>query len=221
MRTLIAAAVVAAGLAGCLLAEEDCGDGFGFDGVRCVPLGDPSPPRDPGAGGQDPGASADAGPTVDMEPPSIWAEYRVVLLIDRTRPADASRTPASPGADIDAVQIVEATPIGERPVGVAIQAAGFVLDPFDGNLNTDLERVLGPPDGRAVSMGTDGGYMYVSLDLERPLRSADLIVITEVTEVGADADRYQVYLCREPDDSLQDCRLLDVAGGGLARIPLP
>lgn len=220
MRALIIGTIAAA-LAGCLLAEEDCGDGFAFDGLRCVPLAEPPPYRAPGAGEPPPGVAPDLGLPPDMAPPGIWAEFDVVLLIDRTDPKDASRTPASPGADIDAVQIAEVTPVGERRVGVGAEAAGFLLDPFNGNLNTDLDAALGVPDGAAVSLGSDGGYLYLSLALDRPLRSGDLVVIAEVSDTGADADRYELYLCREPDDSLQACRLLDSGGGGISRFELP
>lgn len=223
----LAAALSAACLGGCLLAEEDCGLGFVFEDDRCVPAETPPPFR-----------ASDGGPAVDARPlleigvlpapepepdpgqPDDWAEFRIALLVDRTPRASAGRTPSSPGADIDALQAVEAGPRGDMRIGVGGEVLGALFnDPFEGSLNTDPDAVLGEPDGRVASLGPDGGFVYIGLALGRPLRRGDLLVVVERLEPGGDDDGYALYACRTPS-SLDDCRALGEGAPGITRFVL-
>ncbi len=217
----IAALLLAGALPGCLLSEEDCGAGFVFDGERCLPA-EPAPPFRAGdAGLRNDGAAADLEPKPAPEPTlDDWAEFRIALIIDSTPRAATGQTPASPGADIDAIQAVEPTPRGDVRIGVGGVVLGALFnDPFDGSLNLDPAAVLGEPDGRVASLGPDGGFVYVELDLDRPLRTGDLLVVVERLEPDGQQDGYTLYLCRSPD-SIDDCRQMGDGQPGTTRFAL-
>lgn len=213
---------IAALLTGCLLAEEDCGIGFVFDGDRCVPT-DPPPPFRAGDAGTrtDRGADADPPPEPEPEPPDAeWAGFGIVLLVDRTPRDAAGQTPSTPGADIDAIQAVEPSPRGDSRIGVGGRVLGAALeDPFDGSLNSDPDALLGVPDGQVASLGAEGGFAYVALDLDRPLRRGDLLVVVERSENSGGQDAYAAFLC-QTQESVQDCRELGRGGSGTARFTL-
>lgn len=231
-RPITSLALALAGLAhaGCLLAEEDCGVGFAFDGERCVPRL-PAPPFAPGEGadGAGRGSSDAVAPlTPDAEPPppppppppDVWSEHRIALIVDRTPLALVARTPATPGADIDAVQAIVDGPRGDERIGLGGEVLGALFnDPFRGNLNLDASAVLDLPDRRVASLGAEGGFVYVGLDLDRPLRVGDAIVVVEQAENGGEGDAYELYLCRSPD-SIDDCRPAGLGGPGITRFPL-
>lgn len=219
---LLFAALAVIALPGCLLSEDDCGLGFVFDGDRCLPA-DPPPPFREGDGG----LTNDGAPLPDREvkptpepPLDDWAEFGIALIIDRTPRAATARTPASPGADIDAIQAVEPTPRGDQRIGVGGEVLGALFnDPFDGSLNLDPGAVLGEPDGQFASLGPDGGFVYVELALSRPLRAGDLLVIVERLEPDGGDDGYTVYMCRSPD-SIDDCRHMGDGQPGTTRFTL-
>lgn len=213
----------ALGLSGCLLAEEDCGVGFTFDGQRCVPRL-PAPPFAPAEGDGAPIAPSDAGfePFADLAPPppDIWSEHRIALIVDLTPLDRLVTTPATPGADIDAVQAIVSGPRGDERIGLGGEVLGEQLnDPFRGNLNLDPSAALDLPDRRAASLGGTGGFLYIGLDLDRPLRSGDALVLVEQAENGGESDLYELFLCRTPD-SIDDCRSAGRGGPGITRFPL-
>lgn len=226
MRTrLLSIVALLASMAGCLLVEEDCGFGFELDGDRCVPVRTPPPfGSAPGDGGVEPDGGVqlvDLGPPVDAAVDEDWLGFEVVLIVDRTARSDITDTPDTPGADIDAVQAIEQGVRGDQRIGQgAVVEGDFLLDPFEDNAHLEPEAVVGLPDGEAASLGGDGGYLYVRLELMRSLRGGDVIVVVERNEQRAPSDVYELYLCREPDDTLQACRALGRSGTGVGRFTL-
>jgi len=221
--SFIAAALVLSSTAGCLLAEEDCGAGFELVEARCVPSSTP-PPYDPAsgdAGARGDGAIGDALAPVLPDDGGRWADFGIALIVDRTPRGAASGTPATPGADIDSLQVASSEGGRDRRIGQGGEIVGaFFLDPFSANVNGDAEVVLGLPDGEAASLGTDGGYAYVQLALERDLVAGDVMVVVEQDEGRAEQDAFELYLCREPDDTLAACRSLGLGGPGINRFEL-
>ena len=124
MRVLLT--IFACLLTGCLLSEEPCGLDFKVVEGRCVPLQAPPPFRASSDPSEDAtprdGAVRDLGlrlePVFDASPVELlpdagpepvedeWSAYSVILVVDRTPDGSANRTPALPGADIDAVEVL-------------------------------------------------------------------------------------------------------------------
>lgn len=202
-------------LAGCLLAEEDCGDGFALDGSRCVPATAPvAPAADAGSTPtpDDADGLPDAG-IIGGTPPDSWAPYVIIALLDRT-PAEAlDRTPDTPGTDLDAINVLARSGDETRVIGTG----GEVID----SPGIERERVLGPPDGDAASLGTAGGRVFVELVLERPLARGDAVVVHELDEPDGEADTYVLFGCQAPLDPMRGCRQIAVGGAGLGVFVLP
>lgn len=212
MRSLLLALALAVPNAGCLLAEEDCGRGFELAGNRCVPrvAAPPAPEVD---GGALPEPEVDVDGSVTLERPESWAPYVIVALLDRT-PADAlERTPATPGADLDAITVIARGGDGGRVIG----SGGAVVDP----IGAAPTRVSGHPDEAATSLGTAGGRIFVQLDLERPLASGDVIVVHELAEPGGESDAYVLFTCRAPLNPMEGCLQIGVGGPGTGVFALP
>ncbi len=162
-------------LQGCILATEDCGFGFEEIDGRCVPVDTPEPFRDerePRAVRPDDDGGVgvvDAGEAR----PDPWSVFKVVLIVDRS---EAVSLPPVPGADIDAVT-VEGSQFG---FGVGVLDAQ-INDPFGASLAKDPRSAIGTPDAFAlfedfdffVSLGTEGGFVKLGLELERPLEEGD------------------------------------------------
>ena len=77
------------------------------------------------------------------------------------------------------------------------------------------------PDDRAVSLGTQGGFVRIQLTLARPLIPDDFIEVYEVAERDEDPDQYQVYLCREGSEGLNGCRILGIGRTGRTAFLVP
>ncbi len=215
-----AVALLACALSGCLLAEEDCGAGFAFEDGRCVPLRAPPPFYPDGEPAPDPDDGLPTADATPPPPPDRWADHRIALIVDLTVSGAARQTPATPGADIDAVQAIEVTPGGDVRIGRGAEVLGALFDdPFEGNLNLDATAVLGLPDGRVASLGAEGGFVYVGLDLTRPLRAGDVIVVAELTDPRGEADLYALFMCRTPD-SIENCESMGEGGPGITRFTL-
>ena len=221
---------------GCLLQPEECGETFVEREGRCVPSQAPPPfvvPFDGDLSASDTLATSDAGlerdSTVDMmaddarvvpDMASPWAEYTVVLIVDRTADSDARMNPALPGADIDAVVVEDDT--GER-LGFAEEVLDSrINDPFQANIQTDPSAALLAPDGQAVSLGSQGGYIRLGLSLRAALRPGSLIVVTEIEEGAEVMDAYEAFLCRKDSEGLRGCRILGLgsAGGTSFLVPI-
>lgn len=219
---LALASTLAAALTGCLLSEEDCGLGFEYVDGRCLPERAPRPfyPADAAAPAPDTRPPPDLGPRTDAAVPGDrWSDSRIALLVDRTPITSAARTPATPGADIDAVQLVQPTPAGDIRVGFGDEILEAVLnDPFGGNINRDPDALLGLPDGRVGSLGPDGGFAFIALSLERPPQVGDVIVVVEQAENRGVDDTYVLYLCREP--AFPTCAIVGQGRAGISRLPL-
>lgn len=205
-------------LSGCLLSEEDCGEGFVFEEARCVPLQPPRPFR-----GGDAALRIDGGALPEPEPeppPDEWAPFDIALVVDDTRRDSVSQTPSMPGADIDAIEAVEGAPAGGAAFGRGVEVlASMFTDPFRSNSNTDPSAALGRPDGRVASLGPGGGFVFVRLGLERALRRGDVIAVTEGVEPAGREDAYTLYLCTSAE-GLQDCRAVGAGGAGVTRLAL-
>ena len=88
------------------------------------------------------------------------------------------------------------------------------------SIQMDSRASLGTPDGRAVSLGTQGGFVKVSLGLSRPLRPGDTITIVEIDEAMGDEDRYEAFICRADAEFLTGCRVLGMAASGATQFSL-
>ena len=67
--------------------------------------------------------------------------------MDRTGDDGASSTPALPGADIDAVEVIDAE---DTVIGVAESVVDArINDPYEANIQTEPRSALGRADGRA------------------------------------------------------------------------
>lgn len=245
-RHVFAPIAIAASLSGCILDTEQCGPDFVLRDNRCVPQIEPLPFRPeadafpvPEVGPQfdatlrtDSGAKPgiDAGGPLDARfrpdaaaPPNPWAPFVNILLVDLTAVRDARATPQTPGADLDAVRVV-----GPDQRGFGGELIEFIInDPFDQNRATDPSQALGPPDWRdgrvdgIVSLGTDGGFIYMSLEMSRPLARGDVIEISEAESSGGrTADRLQAWLCLDGHPDPDNCRELG-EGQGTFEIELP
>lgn len=186
---------------GCILDNETCGDGFVDTDGECVPRTDPDAPTDdddaPDAAPVD---VVDAGDPVGTSP---YDGFEVVVLVDDSPFEEMQKSPATPGADIDAI----------TAEGDDLVAEGFrileaeIMDPFDASFALDPEAALGPPDWDAgrldgiVSLG--GGAVVVELLLTRTFRPGDTLTVHEAETAEGAADRYTAFLCpldyRDPD----------------------
>ncbi|MCB9552217.1 MAG: hypothetical protein H6705_10105 [Myxococcales bacterium] len=213
MRSL-ATALLTLPLAGCLLAEQDCGRGFELDGTRCVPVvAAPAPAPAPEVDRGVLPAPEDVDGALAPTPPLTWAPYVIIALLDRT-PAEAlERTPMTPGADLDAITVLSRGRGGGQVIGVG----GAVVEP----LGDAPERVTGHPDEAATSLGTAGGRVFVQLDLDRPLTSGDMIAVHELAEPGGELDAYVLFACRAPLNPMEGCIQIGAGGPGTEVFVLP
>ena len=211
-------------LSGCILVSEECGNGFSLSDGRCVPVegSDSIVDSDSRVGAIESVSDAavvtpdedSTGVDQDMaaEVPTIWQDFEHILIVDRTEDGGARRTPALPGSDIDGITVSDGA-------GMSVGTGDAVVDerindPFMASIQMDSRASLGTPDGRAVSLGTQGGFVKVSLGLSRPLRPGDTITIVEIDEVMGDGDRYEAFICRADAEFLTGCRVLGVAARG-------
>ena len=230
--------VAAITLSGCILTESPCGQGFERSGDTCVPVSTPEPFRGPDmfASNSEVQDSSDADlPPSDFEPPSPtpiesgdadvaideWSEFSEVLLVDRTEDDSAAHTPAQPGADVDALVIVSRDDDDERIGWAAAIVDSRINDPYDSNAQSDPTAMLLPPDGQAVSFGTQGAFVRTTLELQRPLRAGDRIALYELVEEQPQEDRLEIFICRADRPGLAGCRSLGIAEGGLQYFGLP
>jgi hypothetical protein len=225
-------------LSGCLLEPSDCGPSFQAQSGRCEPATappqytpltadkGPTQTERPGldAGGQlDQGIEPDASYSVDgtivPDMATPWAAYENLLVVDRTTDGDARQTPALPGADIDGVLIKDER--GEF-IGTAQEVIDArINDPYQANIQLEPSAALRMPDGRAVSLGTQGGFVRLRLELSRSLLSGDLVEVVELRERSGDADKFEVFLCRSDADGLRGCIILGIGGSGSTRFLVP
>ncbi|MEE2756260.1 MAG: hypothetical protein VYA30_06350 [Myxococcota bacterium] len=215
---------------GCILESEECGKTFVLRDQRCVPaenpgefgLGAGSAPSDAGINDSTRfddviDLSVDLG-GIDAQVDNPWADFVHILIVDRTADGDAQQTPAVPGADIDGVTVAD--PLGMRVGTGEVIINERINDPYMASIQRSSRAGLGLPDGRAVSLGTQGGFIRVGLGLERPLRGGDIISIVEIDEVMGNQDRYEAFICRTDAEALRGCRVLGVASSGATEFSL-
>lgn len=207
------ATTAALALAGCLLDEDVCGDGFVADGNRCLPSRAAW-----GDGALDDAALPDAsasrgGSAVGEAPAEGWGGYSIVALLDQT-PEDEDPDPERAGLDIDTLFVLPGYNVSDAYIGWA-----------DGVLNTpgvDPTAVGRDFDGRFVSLGAIGGRLFIQLRLERPLRSGDVIWIEDYVTPGEGfAERAAMYLCRAPLNPMEGCRWVGRVSGSSLPVELP
>ncbi len=230
MRWLLPVAVL---LPGCVLDAELCGQGFEANQGRCVPARTaPAWYRD---GGLDAPPLPDVG-ALDARPEDAFEQppdaalpgrldgHKTLLVVDRANRNSARRTPDTPGFDLDAVGVY--APDG-RPVGSLGELLSVQInDPYRASRALQPERALGQPDAtdttdseRYVSLGTEGGYVFAALDLQRPVQAGDRVVAFEVAGDVAE-ERAEIYLCLDELLSLERCHSLGlVQGTAELRVP--
>lgn len=225
-------------LPGCILSTQQCGPDFveEADG-RCV-LAEPAPPYYSDATPDR--AAVDAGPVdawiqdarfaPDFEPepapdpepdPSMdpWAGRTHALIVDRTSRDEARSTPTSPGYDLDAILLFEED--GELAGFGGPWESAQINDPFGRNLSRDPGAALGEPDSRGfdeprayVSLGADGGYVHLRLELFTPLRSGMTVRLFDMDADRAN-ERAEVFLCFDGGLDLNQCRTAGIAQGAV------
>lgn len=221
-------------LGGCIMETEACGTGFVERNGRCVAPPDPPVRRREESGDFDYGTFAydgsywaDAKEPPDRRSPDAavpdifianpWSEFPYVRLVDLTSRAGARLTTDTPGADIDAVMVQgpDGRLFGQRVVSAVIN------DPFGRSVAQDPDSALGPPDWTEghwsgfVSLGTEGAYLVIELELNRSLRSGDHLTVFEVENRSSSDDRVEVALCREDWSAPDACVYL---GEGQSRM---
>lgn len=224
---------VAFTLSGCILATELCGPGFVEEDGRCLIA--EAPPPYYGDLGPDRGlVEVDAAPVdalviIDPDPdpappepepePAFdpWRDRPLVLIVDRTSRGDARNSPTSPGFDLDAILVIDEN---SELVGLGGPwESAQINDPFGRNLSRDPDAVIGEPDANGlddpnayVSLGGDGGYVYLRLELFEPIRTGLQLLIFEMDRDRAD-ERAEVFLCLEGRLDLSLCRSAGDARG--------
>ena len=217
-------------LTGCLLQSEPCGLDFKAVDGQCVPLQAPPPftsdPDTPPDASTDAADARDLGlrlepvfdaSIVDVESDSTveedeWSAYSVVLLVDRSPDDSANGTPAIPGADIDAVEILA---MDDRSFGSANDVIDArINDPYEANIQMEPRSALGLPDGRAVSLGTQGGFLRLALTTQGPITATARLRVVELEEDAPNEDAFEVFLCRSDSEGLSGCRSLGTVDGG-------
>ncbi|MGC6415622.1 MAG: hypothetical protein ACON3Z_00750 [Bradymonadia bacterium] len=205
----------------CVLESETCGEPFTAAEGRCVVIQSQPNAQD---GGMSDGLvfamDAERQVPIDdgvrmVERPDAGgelADFVQLLLVDSTPLSVARRTPPLPGADIDGVQIVDDS---GAVIGTAVEVLDEQLnDPFQASIQTDSRATLFAPDGRAASLGTEGGFVRLRLEIERPVSALDGVEITEIGESEFDEDQYDAYLCREDSVRLDNCVFLGTGQTG-------
>lgn len=206
---------------GCILSTEQCGLGFIEEDGRCV-LEESPPPyysdavpefelRDAGLFDVPRILEPEPSPPPEPEPGfDPWADRPLILVVDRSDQADARNSPTSPGFDLDAVLVIDEQ---SELVGLAVAwESAQINDPFGRNLSRDPEAAIGEPDasgpdepGRYVSLGADGGYVFMRLDLFEPIRTGHQLLVFEMDRDRGD-ESAELYLCVEGPLDLGRCR---------------
>ena len=161
-------------------------------------------------------------PVFDASPPQImvdtglvedeWSAYSVVLVVDRTGDDAARSTPALPGADIDAVEVLDSE---DRVIGVADSVIDSrINDPYEANIQAVPRSALGRADVRAVSLGTQGGFVRLSLTTDQPITAQARLRIVEIEEEFVNEDAFEIFLCRADSEGLSGCRSLGTSESG-------
>lgn len=225
-RALSLAPALALALPACILEAEPCGQGFVSKKGRCIA----AEPFEAGAPGEaDFEVVADFGPAPDAELPppedavilpdatedTPWTEMMSVLVVDRTPDGLLGESPATPGCDLDGVTVMGE---GLLEHGVKILASE-IFDPFGQSITVDEQASLHEPEqtgepGTFVSLGGGGGYQLLHLDLPRPLRPGDRVLVAEYLEPRDFGDLCAVFLCARPEVDLAFCRFLGEGRGG-------
>ena len=208
-------------LQACVLESETCGDPFVLVDGRCV-VSQPQPnAQDNGvndasnfANDDDRSIPTDGGVrmTEQRDTGPVVPDFIQILLIDSTPLSVARRTPPLPGADIDGLQVFDDTGV---VFGTAVEVLQAQLnDPFQASIQTESRAALFAPDGRAASLGTEGGFIRLRLEVERPVTALDGVEIVEIGESDDDEDQYDAYLCRANSIRLDNCVFLGAGQTG-------
>lgn len=226
MRHWCSLGVVALLQTGCILSTEQCGEGFIEEDGRCV-LEESAPPyySDARPDFELRDASLADTPLIIVEPEPAppepqppepepvfdpWTDRPLALIVDRGDRGDARNSPTSPGFDLDALLVIDEN---SELIGlVAAWESAQINDPFGRNLSRDPDAAIGEPDanglddpGAYVSLGADGGYVFLRLELFEPVRTGHQLLIFEMDRDRAD-ERAEVYLCFEGALDLSRCR---------------
>jgi hypothetical protein len=165
---------------------------------------------DTAVGGDDTTASTDDDTTGEQpdDDTSDWpGSYRIVRIC-----GSAGGDPASPGPDIDAVQVRRDT----SPVGYASLVTGAQV-PTTGNDHPDTEAALGEEDGAYVSVGGEGSFLDLTFDLGEfgdELIPGDLISLFELDDGSGELEHYEVLV--SDDGSPDSWVVTETAIGAIA-----
>jgi hypothetical protein len=220
----LALAALVPGAPACILSSEDCGVGYVFEGGRCVALAEDDAGRFEDFGVAFDFGPPDARPPFDAESPppadaapaeDPWAPHFTALIVDRTPDPLLGESPSTPGCDLDGVRV-----LGDGLDGVAIKVlSSLVFDPFDQsigrneNASTGVPEQTGAPD-TFVSLGGGGAYQLLYLELARPLRRGDRVVVAEYLEPRDFGDVCALWLCNTDFVDLSACRWVGEGRGG-------
>lgn len=212
-------------ITGCFIDAERCGDGFSDLDERCVPSVAPSnyyPDPTDGAARQ-PDVSLQQEPDAGRPVDPVWGGYTVVLIADLGTEARLRQTPQTPGLDLDAVLVTDAS--GATVARAVRVVDALINDPFGASRCLDASRALGPADlglarSATVCLGARGAFIALELGFEaRGLQSGDGIEVFEDDLDGADG--YALYVCdRIQEISPRTCTLLGRTEGS-QRFELP
>jgi hypothetical protein len=212
------------GTPACILSGEDCGVGYVFQDGRCVAEADDDAGRFDDFGAAFDLGPPDARPAFDAEGPLLdaalpatdpWTPHYTALIVDRTPDPLLGESPSTPGCDLDGVRV-----LGEGLDGVAIKVlSSLVFDPFDQSIGRSENASVGMPEqtgapGTFVSLGGGGAYQLLYLELARPLRRGDRVVVAEYLEPRDFGDVCALWLCSTDFVDLSACRWVGEGRGG-------
>ncbi len=208
-------------LSGCILNAEACGEGFELQAGRCRPrpeydAGDvpafPDVPQDTFSWDAKPHDWGMPEPDASADP---YTGTVAILVVDRTPDEALNGTPATPGFDLDGIEVlgegVDVT--GERLL------ESLIFDPFAQSIAQDDAASLGRAESSSdphtfVSLGGGGAYQLLGISPPRPVRSGDRLQIYEFQERRGDFDQASVFACFTTVVDLSLCRYMGDVGPG-------
>jgi hypothetical protein len=213
------------GTPACILSGEDCGVGYAFEDGRCVAVVESDGGQFDDLGAAFDFGAPDARTPVDAEAPAPldaalpgtdpWTPHYTALIVDRTPDSLLGESPSTPGCDLDGVRV-----LGDGLDAVAVKVlSSLVFDPFDQSIGRDENASVGAPEqtgapGTFVSLGGGGAYQLLYLQLPRPLRRGDRVVVAEYLEPRDFGDVCALWLCSTDFVDLSACRWVGEGRGG-------
>lgn len=133
---------------------------------------------------------------ITATPAALPDALSYVKIVDRGGFTDS---PASPGADIDAIEVIRDGTVVANGAEVVDSQIGKGLN---GNAASDPREALGGPDHPSrtlegfVALGGPGNHIVLRLD--RPAQIGDLLRVHEMGSVGGRAEHTEVCIATSP-----------------------